>query len=275
MARIKTWEELTICDNFLFQKVMRNESLCKRLIEKLLNIKIKSITYPVTEKTIDISIGSKSIRLDLYAKTDEGTVVNIEMQTTDRREMKLPKRTRYYQSLIDLEVQDKGREYAELKKSYIIFICTFDYFKLGRKVYTFTNRCHECEGLELGDETCKIILNSGGTVGEVDEDIDNFLSYVNGRAAEGAFTQEVASEVERIKRHDEIRREYMSLRLALAEQHQDGFEEGKAEGRAEGREAERLFSIRSLMESLGLTAQQAMNALKISAEEQSKYLAQI
>ena len=67
----------------------------------------------------------------------------------------------------------------------------------------------------------------------------------------------------------------MSLRLALAEQHQDGFEEGKAEGRAEGREAERLFSIRSLLESLGLTAQQAMNALKISAEEQSKYLAQI
>lgn len=41
MGRIKEWEELTICDNFLFQKVMRNPRLCKRLIEKLLRIKVK------------------------------------------------------------------------------------------------------------------------------------------------------------------------------------------------------------------------------------------
>ena len=41
MGRIKEWEELTICDNFLFQKVMQNPRLCKRLIEKLLRIKIK------------------------------------------------------------------------------------------------------------------------------------------------------------------------------------------------------------------------------------------
>ena len=45
MGRIKGWEELTISDNFLFQKVMQNPRLCKRLIEKLLGIKVKNITY--------------------------------------------------------------------------------------------------------------------------------------------------------------------------------------------------------------------------------------
>ena len=46
MGRIKEWEELTICDNFLFQKVMQNQRLCKRLIEKLPGIKVKNKPLP-------------------------------------------------------------------------------------------------------------------------------------------------------------------------------------------------------------------------------------
>ena len=33
MGRFKQWEELTIQDNFLFQKVMQNQRICKYLIE--------------------------------------------------------------------------------------------------------------------------------------------------------------------------------------------------------------------------------------------------
>ena len=78
MGRIKEWEELTICDNFLFQKVMQNQRLCKRLIEKLLGIKVKNITYPAAEKSIDVSATQKSIRLDLYVETDEGVILDID-----------------------------------------------------------------------------------------------------------------------------------------------------------------------------------------------------
>ena len=35
MGRFKQWEELTIQDNFLFQKVMQNQRICKYLIEKI------------------------------------------------------------------------------------------------------------------------------------------------------------------------------------------------------------------------------------------------
>lgn len=31
MGRFKQWEELTIQDNFLFQKVMQNQRICKYL----------------------------------------------------------------------------------------------------------------------------------------------------------------------------------------------------------------------------------------------------
>ncbi|MBR5908905.1 MAG: hypothetical protein IKZ66_02900 [Schwartzia sp.] len=43
----------------------------------------------------------------------------------------------------------------------------------------------------------------------------------------------------------------------------------------EAKDSERVNSIRSLMETLGLTAKQAMDALKIPAAEQAKYAAQV
>lgn len=116
--------------------------------------------------------------------------------------------------MIDINVLGKGKDYIELKKSFVIFICTFDPF-LGnnRKIYTFTNICHEQDGLELGDETVKIFLNTKGTVGEVDEDIDKFLAYVDGKTAEGEFTQDIAAEVERLKQRNETRVEYKNYPL--------------------------------------------------------------
>lgn len=47
----------------------------------------------------------------------------------------LPKRMRYYQGMIDLNILEKGENYKNLKKSFVIFICTFDLFGLGR-MYT-------------------------------------------------------------------------------------------------------------------------------------------
>ena len=55
----KIWENLTIADNFIFQKVMRKKRLCKRFIEKILHIKIRKIMFPETEKGINIRRDSK------------------------------------------------------------------------------------------------------------------------------------------------------------------------------------------------------------------------
>ena len=49
----------------------------------------------------------------------------------------------------------------------------------------------------------------------------------------------------------------------------------ESEARAEGQEQERISSIRNLMETVGWTAQQAMEALKIPAAEQGRYAALI
>ena len=59
-----------------------------------------------------------------------------------------------------------------------------------------------------------------------------FLRYVDGKAAEGVFVQEVDEEVRRVKQHDETRREYMTLAMELKRQRQGGIAEGLAESSA-------------------------------------------
>ena len=124
---MKKYEELDITDPFIFAKVMSEKELCKPLLENILNIKIRDIVYVDYEETIQMTAKSKVIRLDIYVEDDNNTVFNLEMQTTTYKE--LPKRSRYYQGIIDLNMIEKGESYDILKESYVIFICTFDFLK--------------------------------------------------------------------------------------------------------------------------------------------------
>lgn len=106
----KQREELGISNDFLFGKVMRNPELCKELLQRILpDITIDHVEYPELQKGIKPDVDAKSVRLDVYVKDEKDTVYDIEMQTTDTKE--LPKRSRYYQSMIDLQLIDKGESW--------------------------------------------------------------------------------------------------------------------------------------------------------------------
>ena len=238
MTKTKTWDELTIKDNFLFQKVMRNKRICKMLIEEILQIKIKKIAFPDNEKTIDIRLDSKSVRLDVYVQDDQNTIYDIEMQTTNNKgelnTSELPKRTRYYQAMIDMDLIEKGQTYDCLNQTYIIFICTFDPYDENRYTYTFHNLCEENPTLQLGDQTTKLFLNAKGSIGNVTKHTKAFLDYVNGIPTKDKFTQLINNEVLRVKKSEDWRREYMTLAMELERTRKEGLAEGLAEGLVQG-----------------------------------------
>ena len=205
----KPIEELTITDDFMFGAVMRNPKLCKPLLEMILGVKIRRIAYPELQKVLDERYGSKSIRLDVYVEDDNETVYDVEIQTTEKRN--LPKRTRYYQGIIDLHILEKGEDYNRLRSSFVIFICTYDPFGKGRWVCTFENLCCEDTNLTLGDGTKKIILNTKGSVGDISEELKALLRYMDGLAPESAYTQELEDAVADVRADEKWRREYMVL----------------------------------------------------------------
>ena len=59
-----SWEELGICNDFLFGKVMQNPELCKELLKRILpELEIERIEYPELQKTIKFDeIGRASCR---------------------------------------------------------------------------------------------------------------------------------------------------------------------------------------------------------------------
>lgn len=226
MGNIKTeWDELGISNDFLFGKIMRNPELCKELLQRILpELEIDRIEYPETQKSIQPDVDTRSVRLDVYVKDDKNTVYDIEMQVADTKE--LPKRSRYYQSMIDLQLIDKGQSYKKLNQSYIIFICPFDLYGKGRHIYTFENVCKEDTSICLKDGTTKIFLNAKGEMDDVSKELKAFLDYAVGRKSDDVFVRKLEEAVEEAKRNREWRHEYMTLLM----RDQENIEKGKIYG---------------------------------------------
>ncbi len=210
-SAVKGFEELEFKDDFMFGVIMRNPQYCKPFLETILGISISNIEYPKTQETIDITANSKSVRLDVYVEDEKDTVYNIEMQVALNKN--LPKRSRYYQGMIDLNILEKGKDYKNLKRSYVIFVCTFDLFGEGRHIYTFENRCIQNTNLTLGDETTKIILNTKGTMDDVSPEMKRLLNYIDGQEASDEFTRELATAVRTVRNNEKWRVEYMTLEM--------------------------------------------------------------
>ena len=235
----KPVEELTFTDDFMFGTVMKNKTICKGVIERLLHIKVGKIEYPSLQKTIAPFYESKSIRLDVYV-SDPERVFDIEIQTSIPPFLPfLPKRTRYYQSLMDVDNLLRGQSYAELKESYVIFICTQDPFGKSLPVYEFRNICTADGTLFLDDKSYKVFYNVDAYGKEDEPELNALLEYLCERRATSGFTQRIDALVEKAKRNEKFRSWYMSLNI-----HEDdlrmagekiGFERGVAAGIRKGR----------------------------------------
>ena len=251
----KRYEDLTITDNFMFAKVMLNERLCKKFLEMVLHIRIQSIKYYNDEQSLKKFHHSKGIRLDVYLNDEKGTIYNIEMQNS--RKYNLPKRSRYYQGMIDLNLLEPGDDYNKLKRSYVIFICTFDLFERGRHIYTFENRCIEELELVLPDEAIKVFINTTGSCDDIDEEFLELMNFFNGELPTAGIAREMQEEVDKVKSKEDWRVEYMTMMELEREKYREGLELGMAhaqekyrEGREEGREETLLTFIKNSRESL-------------------------
>ena len=271
--KVKTLQELNLEDDFLFAKVMSDKEICKEFLEKLLDVRIEKVEMPVNQKVIDLLVDCKGIRLDIYVKDENNTVYNVEMQRIDNKN--LGKRMRYYQGNIDIDCIQKGKDYKELTKSYVIFICTFDYFKYGRHKYTFENVCLEDNNIRLIDGTQKIILNTKGTMDDLDEELLGFLRYIEDSREEtvestkGTLAKHIHKRVIEIKKDKNVEVEFMTLLERDREKIEEGRQEGRQQGRQEGIElTKKVFKLHASKYSIEEIAKKC----EISKEKLMKIL---
>ena len=218
--RIAKWNKLTLRNNFMFRLVMEKQELCKKLIECILGIKIKSISYMEHEKSFEANLKSKGIRLDLFVIDEDGVAYDIEMQMDNSYKEFLGRRTRYYISTMDNNALKKGERYSQLRKSYVIFICTFDPFGRGLAKYTFNAICNEDHSLVLDDGVTRVFINTEGDRHRISKELASFIGYISTGEVTDDYTKDLDEEVRTLRNDDGRERDYMTYMQTIME-HED------------------------------------------------------
>ena len=234
MQKFKRLEDLTITDDFMFSQVMKDEEICKGVIETILGIKVGKIKFITSQHEIEITPEAKSITLDVYLR-DEEKIINVELQNGHRLE--LPKRCRYYQAVADIDNTLPGDIYSKMKDNYVIFICTFDPFLQGKAFYRFENICMDCNPpLPLRDGTYKLFLNTAAEdLTLLDPELKLFYDYIRRGTADSGLTGRIESSINKLKENTEVRRKYMTWEMLKQDTYDSGFSAGEEHGFSLGR----------------------------------------
>ena len=232
--------KLNLLDDFLFDVATVDLETCKIILELSLGIRIKKLSWREGQKVVHNLPGYRGIRMDFYAVAEDGTVFDVEMQK--RNEGNIPKRTRFYQALVDSPMLKSGeRGFDNLRPTVIIVICGFDLYGYGKYRYTFENRCLEDLTLPLGDDCKKVILNTkGNNKNEVESNLVDFLNYIENSEDESISEccderlKNLHNKIRQIKSSVQIGVEYMKMeerdRLIREEAMQQGLAQGQSQG---------------------------------------------
>lgn len=246
---------MNLSDFALFLSVMKNKKAYQCTLSLILeepDIELKEVKV---EQVVLNKSGKRAIRLDAWAIAKDNRQFNMEMQNSSRDD-NIPKRTRFYQGLLDTPILKSGKntKYKNLPSTVIIFITQEDIFGKDLAKYTFTEQCEEIGGLHLEDGTKKIFLNMTSKNGSKelvsllqymkDTDIDNPEILVKDERI--LELDKIVTEVKQSEEWEAVQMNILEIGIKKGEEVgiEKGIEEGRKEGRAEGEErVNRLIQI--------------------------------
>ena len=241
MEIIPREHQMNLSDFALFLSVMKN----KRAYECVLSIILEEPQLELEELKVEQVVlnknGKRAIRLDAWARDKGNRLFDMEMQN-DSRSDDIPRRSRFYQSLLDTPVLKSGKDtrYRELPSSVIIFITRDDIWGQDRARYTFTEQCEEIKGLYLEDGTTKIFLNMTSKNGS--KELVSLLQYMKDTTLENpeiiikderiVKLDQIVAEVKESEEWEEVQMDIMEIAMERGMQY--GIEQGIEKGIEQG-----------------------------------------
>ena len=121
-----------------------------------------------------------------------------------------------------------------MKTTYVVFICTFDYFHLDEPMYVVESYIRK-NNLHFNDGTSKILLNTKCSPDKVPEKLRAFYAYINDPTkVDGKLIESID---ERVKEYndEEWEARFVTLEYIVEEAKEEGIEQGRTEGLVEGK----------------------------------------
>ncbi len=186
---MKQLEEMNVIDDFLFTEMMADEKngleVCRIIISCVLKREVRNIRYTAQKMVPGVTERSHGIRLDAYVteETEEGIkVYDVEPDKRSSKKAGLPKRSRYYADLIDVQLLNAGTDYEKLPELVTIFILSYDPFGEDAMYYEAGTVIKTHPHIPYDDGIRRIFLYADGNLPEdADEDahkIKNLVTYI-------------------------------------------------------------------------------------------------
>lgn len=228
------WNSLSISDDYIFGRVFSDATLCKKLIELLLNVKVKELSVPPEyQKNFQAGINSRGVRFDVFTES-AGEAFDIEIQTTKQTD--LPLRMRYYQSSMDTSLIKKGQRFSDLKQTYVLFISTVDQFGYGEPVYEIESSVKRHPEYNFNDKRKEVVYNITAFKKMKNSAVKSFLEYIATGEAKMDFEKEIDDKVVEVKDDEYWKNNYINIQMWKMDAIMEGERRGKTVGMQEGRE---------------------------------------
>ena len=227
-------------DSFLFEAATEDaekaEKIARIIIERVTGHRVKNLIIESQKSLKGINVDKRGIRMDLYSMEKDTAKENCLLRSYDIEpnnyyEKDLPRRNRYYQSLMDTKLLPSGAGYEMLPDVTTIWILPYDPFGDDRMLYTVRNTVAENEKLVYNDGVRKIFLDTKGTKGGSPK-LKNLLNYMENTRKENAVDEElqqIQNIVDEVKCSDEERARYMKVYGVIDYEKRDSYEAGHTE----------------------------------------------
>jgi hypothetical protein len=194
--------------------------------------------------------------IDIRAVDETGKLYDVEVQKADSGA--IPQRARFHSSLIDSKLLKQGQEFKDIKDSYVIFITQNDVIGAGLPLYHIERVIKETKE-EFGDGSHIIYVN--GAYKDDDSAIGRLIHDFGCVKSSDMYCEVLKNCVKYYKETEGGR----NIMCQIIEEF--------ADKRAETKRIDTSFYlVKNLMDSMNLTVEQAMEALKIAEDDKAEIL---
>lgn len=195
----------------------------------------------------------RCIIIDIRAVDSLGKVYDIEVQRADAGA--IPQRARFHSALVDSKLLKGGQEFKEIQDSYVIFITQNDVIGDGLPLYHVERIIKECNR-DFADGSHIIYVN--GAYKNDNSPIGRLVHDFRCTRSVDMFSDVLKNQVKYYK-ETEGGREVMCQII-----------DDVAESRAEAERIDTLFNtMKNLMDSMKWTSKQALEAMRVSDQDQA------
>lgn len=237
-------------DDFMTMVFQENKEAAQLLLNILLKREDIEVVEVVTQKEEkNPVIGGRSIVLDIFAKDSVGRNYDVEVQRQD--EGADVHRARYHSSILDTRMLKEKQKFKEIHDSYVVFITENDTMGMGLPMYHIERTIRE-SGALFNDGSHIIYVN--GAYYNDEDPIGRLMHDFRSTKASDMFYSELAKQVRYFKETEGGQKKMCKA-----------IEDMRKKERTETM----IDNIKALMESMKWTAEQAMNAMKISDDDRA------